>query len=158
MLFIQALTNLSLLIVGSSGPHCPPPAVAVTDPSGHWDADMNDGAGGKYVYLCATYTPSNASVSRIVALQAAGLTSKYKPNCAQGYVPLDGDVTAGSRNPHNVFLCVQRDSRATQSDRVAAQPIQQLSGALASTGCPKSYRAVSSAESRPSSPSWSFWR
>ena len=111
----QTLTNLTVLISASTT-SCTPPSVLVTDPRAAWNSgetprlpgihphphaslikcllftDLNAGAGGKYVNLCATY--DTEADSGIVSVQAAGLTSKYKPNCdfSAGYTPLAGSI------------------------------------------------------------------
>jgi hypothetical protein len=133
---MRALVNLSIAS-GSGVTGCPPPTIMVS--GRNWNSDMNDGAGGDYVYLCATYAEDPPQ--SIVALQAAGLTSKYKPNCGSGWDPLAGSLTKGSRNPNSAFLCLRRGPATS-----TGIPISQLSGALASIGCPKETRAVTSVE------------
>jgi len=148
------LSNLTAVITGSAITSCSPPAVLVTDPSGAWNSDLNAGAGGKYVYLCATYVANTSS--QIVAIQAAGLTSKYKPNCDYdaGYAPIDGNLNEGSKSPGSVYLCVKRASGhsvMSHKQHLGSVPISQISGAIASTGCGKDHRAINSVES-PATP------
>lgn len=140
----SSLVNLSVLISSSAVSSCAAPAVMVRGGS-FWDNDLNDGAGGKYIYLCATYDAVSAP-SHIVALQAAGLTSKYKPACAVGFSPLVGNLNEGSRNPGQKFLCVQYGGTSA-----SAVPVSSIVGAHSSTGCPKNFRGVSSVEA-PSTP------
>jgi len=144
----QTLTNLTVLISASTT-SCTPPSVLVTDPSAAWNSDLNAGAGGKYVNLCATY--NTEAVSGIVSVQAAGLTSKYKPNCdfSAGYTPLTGNLNEDSKNPGVVHLCVKRAPISKSINSTVTSPvlIHTISGAVFSTGCPKDFRPVTSAES-----------
>jgi hypothetical protein len=150
------LSNLTAIIGDSVITSCPLAAVLVTDPTGGWNSDLNMGASGKFVQLCATYTADKSS--QIVALQAAGQTSKYKPNCdyAAGFTPIEGNLNNGSKNPGSIYLCVKRavNHLATshnQTVAVGSVPISQIVGSIASTRCGKDFRPVNSAES-PATP------
>ena len=121
----RTLTDLTAIVSSSAVASCTPPAVMVSDKRGAWDKDLNAGAGGKYVYLCAIYGAGTPSPSSIVALQAAGQTSKYQPNCATGLAPLGGasavDLNDGSKNPScgaavgsSLYLCVQHGGPAVK--------------------------------------------
>ena len=131
------LTNLTTLITANLTTNCTLPSQLVTDPSGVWNSNLNEGAGGMFVRLCATYATDASSPIRNI--QAAGLNINDKPDCdyAAGFTAVNGNLNAGSRNPGNASLCIQRDSEKI--------PITSLYGTFASTGCRKYSRAVSSA-------------
>ena len=97
---------------------------------------------------------SRASTSPTVISQLATPHSQvafttFAVNYAPAHIALPGNLNEDSKNPGVVHLCVKRAAISKSINSTVASPvlIHTISGAVFTTGCPKDFRPVTSAES-----------
>ena len=115
-------------------------------PGSKWDKDLNQNAGGDYIYLCAARTAGGAAITGLSAVAPADPILPTPNACGEA----DESVLANRRLGHSVtknrvnYLCVQRGG--------GGAPIAAVEGIVKGERCRSGFQPVGTLHGNLSSP------
>ena len=145
------ITSVMAVVSKLEGACCPKGYSRVLNASSAWDADLNDGAKGSFVYLCASREVKSDPITRLVAFTTPSAAQPFG-DCPPNTTKVKGvggddwthnDLNFGSMNPGAMYLC-----HGSQAGQPPIRDVVGVAGEINSTACPDGSRFVEGAASQ----------